>query len=64
MVRHSLCFNPDASASFFFYTRGTFNVETTVLNTVNAVVIAGGLFYLSKVNDDLKLYKVKNTRVP
>jgi DNA-binding transcriptional ArsR family regulator len=50
-------------ASFFFYSRGTFDVETTVLNTVNAVLTASGLFYLSKVNDDLKLDKVKETRV-
>jgi DNA-binding transcriptional ArsR family regulator len=43
----------------FMYSRGTFNIETAVLNVTNAVLVSSTLFYISKVNDDFKLDKVK-----
>jgi DNA-binding transcriptional ArsR family regulator len=51
------------AASFLMYSRGTFVFETVVLHVANVVLASSALFYLSKVNDDLKLEKVKNTRV-
>ena len=48
---------------FLLYSRGIFNTETALLNLVTVVLTSCTLFYLSKVNDHLKLNKVKNTRV-
>jgi DNA-binding transcriptional ArsR family regulator len=48
---------------FLMYSRGTFDFETVVLHAIDIVVASSALLYLSKVNDDLKLYKVKNTQV-
>lgn len=50
-------------ASFLFYSRGTFDTETTVLNVASVAMVSSSLLYLSKVNDSLKLDKVKDTRV-
>ncbi|XHH08497.1 MAG: helix-turn-helix domain-containing protein [Candidatus Bathyarchaeia archaeon] len=50
-------------ASFLFYSRGTFDIETTVLSVVNVAIVSSSLLYVSKVNDNLKLYKVKDTRM-
>jgi DNA-binding transcriptional ArsR family regulator len=50
-------------ASVFFYTHGILDWETAVLNMANVALVSSSLFYLAKVNDDLKLYKVKDTRV-
>ena len=50
-------------ASFLFYYRGTFDTETTVLNVANVAIVSSSLLYLSKVNDNLKLDKLKDTRV-
>ena len=50
-------------ASFFLHSRGTFDIETAVLNVANVALASSALCYLSKVNNDLNLDKVKNTRV-
>jgi hypothetical protein len=50
-------------ATFLFYSRGTFDIETTVLSVANVAIVSSSLLYVSKINDNLKLYKVKDTRM-
>jgi DNA-binding transcriptional ArsR family regulator len=50
-------------ASFLFYSRGTFDIETTVLSVANVAIVSSSLLYVSKVDDNLKLYNVKDTRM-
>jgi DNA-binding transcriptional ArsR family regulator len=52
------------AVNFLFYSRGFFGCETAAINVVIVVFAGSAMFYLSKVNDDLKLYQVKNTNMP
>jgi DNA-binding transcriptional ArsR family regulator len=44
---------------FFLYSRGKLDFEVALLNLISAVLASSALFYLSRVNDNLKLDKVK-----
>jgi DNA-binding transcriptional ArsR family regulator len=48
---------------FFLYSRESLSLETALLNLISVVLVSSVLFYFSKVNDNLKLYKVKNTQM-
>ncbi len=51
------------AANFLLYARGVFGGETAAINVVIVAFVASAMFYLAKVNDDLKLYQVKNTNI-
>ncbi|MCW4009775.1 MAG: helix-turn-helix domain-containing protein [Candidatus Bathyarchaeota archaeon] len=51
------------AANFLLYTRGAFSSETAAINVVIVAFAATAMLYLAKVNDDLKLYQVKNTNI-
>ncbi len=44
---------------FFLYSRGILDFEVAFLNLISVVLAASALFYFSRVNDSLKLDKVK-----
>jgi len=44
---------------FFLYSRGILDFEVALLNLVSVVLVSCALFYFSRVNDKLKLDKVK-----
>ncbi len=46
---------------FFLYSRGIIDVEVVLSNLVSVVLTSSALIYFSKVNDNLKLDRVKNT---